>query len=183
MSDGIATKSDISLWDCLHDGTLESIFSDLFARTVALVIDVSFHWEFNGLSRNTRFRISLAEVLSTSALTFFPWPGRQTDLTAAQYEQALKESGKGRLQSVQWDKTVVQIEKDADYLIYGATLTKDRSGSFTLRLQGTLETKGDYYELLIEARQVQFFIGQGEVSLEDFVTFGGRYWEAFATKQ
>jgi hypothetical protein len=182
MSEDSVTVAKISLWDCLHDGTLEGIASDLLARTVTFVIDVPFHWEFNDLPQSTRFRISLAEVLATSALTFVPWTGRHTNLTAVQYELAVEESSKGRLQSVNWDDAFTKLGQAGEYLISDASLTQTQSAQSVLNLKGSVETAGDYYELRIEAKQVQFFIGEDELSPKDFVKFGERYWQAFSEK-
>jgi hypothetical protein len=177
MSDFPQTSESVSLWDCLHDGNIDGVFSDLLAQTVAFVIDVPFHWEFNSLVESTRFRISFAEVLATTALTFLPWPGRHTNLTAADYELSQDEARKGRLQSVEWDTAFRHIESTGELLIYDASFIKTQSSS-SFHLEGSTDS-GDYYELRIEAKQARFFIGDSEVSLDDFLKFGERYWKAF----
>jgi hypothetical protein len=182
MSENAASANEISLWECLHDGVLEGIASDLLARTLTFVIDVPFHWEFNGLPPSTRFHINLADVLTASALTFVPWPGRHTDLTAAQYELGVEESSKGRLQSVEWNDAFSKLERTGEYRVSGASFTQTRSAASLLRLEGSVDTAGDYYELRIEARQVQFSVGQSHLSPEDFAKFGERYWQAFSER-
>jgi hypothetical protein len=182
MSDTAQNTESIQLWDCLHDGTLESLRSDLVARTVTFVIDVPFHWEFNNLPPDTRFQISLTEVLAASPLTFVPWPTRQTYITAADYELSVEESRKGRLQSVDWDEAFRKLEPARQFDVSGASFTETSPAFSTLCLQGSIDATGDYYELRIEAKHSQFFIGDNEVPLKDFVEFGERYWHAFATR-
>ena len=51
-----------SLWVSLHDGILESLTSDRLARSVVLVIDVPYIWEFHAKPDTTRFHVLLEGV-------------------------------------------------------------------------------------------------------------------------
>jgi hypothetical protein len=75
MTEFLQRTKPPSLWECLHDGSVVSFESDFVARTLTIVIDSAYHWEFHKLPANTRFRISGENVRIAEVFDFEPWLG------------------------------------------------------------------------------------------------------------
>ncbi len=181
-------SNETSLWECLHDGDLESVSSDLLARTLTFLIDVPFHWEFHRLPPTSRFRLVLEGVRILEALRFEPWPGQkeipQSTPWAEAQRQRKREYEMGRLESTDWSGFVSQVESGAGYEISHGTLTKRNESTIILMLEVYSSSTTHYRELLLQCENVTFSIGQQrQLTLEEFLAFGNAYWEAFAMRK
>jgi hypothetical protein len=170
MNNHIEKPDEVSLWRCLHDGGIESIASDLAARTLTIVVDSPFHWDFHKLPPDTRFRLVLEGVRLVEALAFEPSPGQRD------YEM-------GRLESIDWKEFVTQVRTGADYEILQAAFRKDPESACLLKLEVLSNPESNFRELRMRAERLRLFIGQErELGIEAFLEFGDAYWEAFAAK-
>src|ERR1700743_319333 len=78
----------LSLWECLHDGSIEKVRSDLLARTLTIVVDMPFHWEFHKLPADTRFEIVGESVRVAEVFGFEPWLGAGKPIQDTPWEEA-----------------------------------------------------------------------------------------------
>jgi len=183
MSERVQITEPESLWVCLHDGYITSLDSDLMARTLTLVVDAPYHWDFHQLASETRFKIVGENVRIAEAFDFEPWlgatePSRETPWKDAQ-EQRMKDYQKGRLSSLDWSAFVSQVNIPEAYQVMSAELTNNQQ--FTVLELGVM---GDpnYYTVRIHAERFRFYVGERELLLKDFQDFGDMYWEHFAQK-
>ena len=193
MSDKAAAVADInssqevSLWDCLHDGSFESLISDPLARTVTIVVDVPYIWEFHGLPNETRFRFVLEGVRLVEALEFAAWPGEFIIPTGLSWDESERlrraNFSKGRLESTDWQTLAVKLEYTEGYEISDSTLSAHTSGIITLQLDLMDYSNEEYPELRITAERLRIFINEErELSLEEFLALGEAYWKDFAER-
>ena len=185
MFDEAQKTEAIYLWNCLHDGIMEKLHSDLMARTLAIVVDSPFHWEFHKLSSGTRFQIIGENVRIAETFGFEAWLGA-TELPCDlpwedAEEQRHQDSEKGRLISSDWNAFVAALETDEEHEILEAELTNSHPLAI-LELGVYSYPNSNYYTVKIHAERFRFQVGEREVSLEDFQEFGAKYWQAFAAK-
>src|SRR5271154_993118 len=88
MPDGVHKTEALSLGQSLHDGDIKQVRSDIMARTLTIVVDTPFHWEFHKLPADTRFEIVGENVRITEALNFEPWPGALVPMQGTPWEEA-----------------------------------------------------------------------------------------------
>jgi hypothetical protein len=172
----------LSLWDTLHDGDLLSIESDLLARIVTLRFDVEYLRDFHHQPEQTRFVIVVDGVRSVRSLRSVPWPGGCSipqGMPNAQQETLIAEyHGKWREESQSWS-TFEGLASDG-LEVSNATLGR---GSDVIALQlGLLVANDSYVEAYIRGEGIRFYIGEKQVTPEEFVAFGEAYWDAFAKK-
>ena len=172
-----------SLWECLHDGTLENLTSDLIERAVTLVVDVPYIWEFHKLSDDTRFRITLEGVRLVQALTYTPWPGDfilPPNLKWEDQETLRKQNyAKGRMESADWNTASAKFDAK-QYGISDANLLPSDDQMITIELDLT-DYHSDYLQVRLRAERVRFFVNpHRELSLQEFLALGEAYWEDFA---
>jgi hypothetical protein len=126
MPDGVYKTEELSLWECLHDGEIKQVRSDLMARTLTVVVNSSFHWGFHNLPEETRFELVGENVRVAEVFSFEAWEGARNPPQDAPWEEAEKQrkedSEKGRLISIDWKRFTSQIETDEDCLILSASL-------------------------------------------------------------
>ena len=185
MPDEVQKTEAIYLWDCLHDGTLEKLRSDLMARTLTIVVDSPYHWECHRLPPDTRFQIVGENVRIAETFDFEPWlgatePPRDLPWKDAQ-EQRRQDSEKGRLISSDWNAFVAALETEEDHEILLAELTNSQPLA-VLEVGVYSYPNSNYYTVKIHAERFRFQVGEREVSLEDFQEFGAKYWQAFAAR-
>ena len=172
-----------SLWDTLHDGDLLAIQSDLLARTVTLRFDVDYVRDFHQLPEQTRFGIVVSGVQSVRSLRSVQWrggcsipqgtPNDQQSTLIAEYHR------KGREESQSWND-FEHLTKDG-LEVSNATLGR---GPNVVALQLGLMVRHDSYaKAYMRGEEIAFYIGDKQVTLEEFVKIGEAYWEAFATKR
>lgn len=174
-----------SLGACLHDGSVTSIVSDLMARTLTVLVDSPYHWEFHRLCAETRFRIIGEDVRVAEVFDFEPWPGavdppRETPWEQAQ-SQRMSDYQRGRLISADWSAFVADINTNEDYEILTAELTKGKP--FAILELGIMSYPNSrYHTVRIQAESFRFHVGERELSLQEFIEFGEAYWTNFAQK-
>ena len=188
MSDTNLSSAEVSLWDCLHDGSLQSLTSDKLARSVTVVIDVPYLWSFHSLPQETKFRLVLDGVREVEILQFKPWPGDFVIPEGLPWpeSQKLRQDNylKGRLESGDWQTLAAKLENTERYEISNAAVTVRDGGTALLTFQLMDDDGTDFPEVRITAKRLRFFLGEGqELSLQDFLRFGEAYWQAFAQRQ
>ena len=185
MPDGVYKTEELSLWECLHDGDIEQVHSSLMGRSLTIVVDTPFHWEFHKLPADTRFRIVGENVRIAEVFEFEPWLGATelahgTPWKEAQ-EQRRQDYEKGRLISADWNAFIAHVDTDEDYEIMNAELSFDKP-LCVLNLGIMSYPNSNYRDVKIHADRFHFNVGEREVSLQEFQEFGARYWENFAQK-
>jgi hypothetical protein len=185
MPDESHKTEKLSLWENLHDGSIEVMRSDLMARTLTVVVDIPFHWEFHKLPADTRFEIVGENVRVAQAFDFEPWPGACNPSQDTPWEEAKErrraDYEKGRLVSTDWNDFTSQVETDEDYLIMSAEL-ETFPAKVVLSLGVMSYPNSNWRDVRIQAECFRFFVGPRELSLQDFQEFGSRYWDDWASK-
>lgn len=187
VSEQLDESKEISLWECLHDGSLDEVSSDLMARSLTLVVDVPYHWEFYQLPSDTRFRIVLEGTRTVEALRFEPWPGQRDIPRTTPWEEAEKQRqfdySMGRLESTDWSEFVSQVQAEEGYEILHAALKIESQSALLLRLEVLSYPNSTFRELCLQAERLRVFVGpERELSLEEFLKFGNAYWEEFSAR-
>jgi hypothetical protein len=187
MSIEVCTNEEVSLWDCLHDGGLESLTSDTLARSVTIRVDVPYIWDFHSMPSESRFRLVLEGVRLVEALQFASWPGEFIIPEGISWDESEKLRreyfSKGRLESIDWQTVAVKLEHTEEHEISNATLNASTTDSVTLQLDLMDDTHEEYPELRIAAEKLRIFINEDrELSLEEFLALGEAYWTAFAER-
>lgn len=185
MIELLENSEPLSLWECLHDGSIESLKSDPMARRLTIVVDSSFHWDFHKLPAETRFRIVGENVRIAEVFKFEPWPGATEPADGTPWkesqEQRQRNYEKGRLVSADWNDFIAHVETDEDYEIMNAKLSVDKSLCL-LNLGIMSYPNSNYRDVKVHAEHFRFNVGEREVSLQEFQQFGSRYWDNFAQK-
>ena len=176
---------NLSLWECLHDGSIEKVRSDLLVRTLTIVVDTPFHREFHKLPTDTRFEIVGENVRITEVFEFEPWldasnPTQDTPWEEAE-ERRRSDYEKGRLISADWNDFTNQIETGEDYEIMSAELETFPPKS-VLSLGVMSYPNSNWRNIKVQAECFRFFVGPRELSLQDFQEFGSKYWDDWASK-
>jgi hypothetical protein len=185
MSEPLQNTEPLSLWECLHDGSIVSLASDFMTRTLTISVDSAYHWEFHNLPADTRFHIVGEDVRITEALSFEPWPGaieppRGTPWEEAEAQRQTKFE-KGRLISTDWNAFVADVGTDEDYEIMNAELTNGQPLA-VLELGVMSYPNSNYRTVRIHAERFRFFVGGQDMSVQEFQEFGEAYWEAWAQR-
>jgi hypothetical protein len=180
LPQGIPT---LSLWDTLHDGDLLIVESDLLARTLTLRFDVDYVRDFHHLPEQTRFVIRVSGVQSVRALRSVPWPGEcpiHEGMPYAEQETLIAEyHRKWREESQSWTD-FERLAKD-ELEVSDAMLGR---GSDAVALQlGLLVKGGSDMEVYIRGEGITFYVGEREVTPQEFVALGEAYWDALVKKQ
>jgi hypothetical protein len=180
MADEVYKAEKISLGQCLHDGSIETLTSDLMARTLTIIVDTPFHWAFHKLPADTRFQIIGENVKVAEVLDFEPWLGALVPVQGTSYreanEQRRADYEKGRYISSDWNAFTKQIETEEDFQIMTAELEILPSHGI-LNLGIMSYPNSDYRDAKIQAESFRFFVGDRELSLQDFNNFGSEYWD------
>jgi len=174
----------LSLWDTLHDGDLLAVESDLLARTVTLRFDVGYVRDFHHLPEHTQFIIAVKGVQSVRSVRSAPWPGgcpippgtpnAQQSILITEYHR------KWREESQSWSDFEHLTRDPFGLEVSTASLGL---GSDVVALQlGLLVARHSYVEAYIRGEGIAFYIGEKLATPEEFVAFGGAYWEAFARR-
>jgi len=185
MPNEVHKSEGISLWECLHDGSIASIDSDFMARTLTIVIDSPYHWEFHKLSPDTRFTIVGDNVRIAEAFNFEPWLGaiEPTRETPWEEAQARRQSDyeMGLLVSTDWSAFVRDVKTDEDYEVMNAEL--GNGPQFAILELGIMSyPNSNYRTVRVHAEHFRFRVGERGLSLEEFQEFGAAYWNNFAQK-
>jgi hypothetical protein len=183
MSNGNQKTEEFSLWECLHDGDIKEVRSDLMARTLTIVVDSPFHREFHKLAAGTCFEIVGENARIAEVLDFQAWPGawippRDTPWREVE-ERRRADYEKGRLVSLDWNVFTAQVETGEGYEIMSAEL-EIRSTATVLSL--ALLSSVNYPNLKIHAERFRFYVGANELSLQSFLVFGSKYWDDWSEK-
>jgi len=174
-----------SLWSCLHDASLREIHSDLLGWRVTVEIDSHHLRVFRGLADDVRFLIEMAGVRSVRAETFTFWPGgftRPPGISRAEESRLIKDYwGRGRNESVSWR------DFEAAVLVSRLEL-KDAGVAFgdeTVALQLGGHLGGDrYYTAFFRADRLVIGRSDGQdFGLDQLVSWGEAYWDAFARRE
>jgi hypothetical protein len=153
------------------------------ARTLTIVVDSAYHWEFHKLSPDTRFRIIGKNVRVAEAFDFEPWLGAIDPSIEMPWEEAQAQRQndyeRGRLISTDWNGFVADVRTDEDYEVMNAELTNGQPLAI-LELGIMSYPNSNYRTVRIHAEHFIFRVGERELSLEDFQKFGSAYWNNFA---
>jgi hypothetical protein len=175
----------ISLWRCLHDGSIEKVLSDLMARTLTIVVDSPFHWEFHKLPADTRFEIVGEGVRVAETFDFIAWPGAWVPVQGTPWKEAEErrhsDYEKGRLISADWNDFAAQVGADEDHEIMSAELDIT-APNVVLSLGIMSYPNSNYRDVKIHAERFRFLVGDRELSLQEFQHFGSKYWDDFSGK-
>jgi hypothetical protein len=185
MTELLQNTKSLSLWECLHDGSIVSLASDFMIRTLTVSVDSPYHWEFHKLPADTRFRMVGEDVRITEAFDLEPWlgaiePSREIPWEEAQ-TQRQKNFEKGRLISTDWNVFVADVGTDEDYEIMNAELIIGQPLA-VLELGIMSYPNSNYRTIRIHADRFRFFVGGQEMSVQEFRAFGEAYWEARAQR-
>jgi hypothetical protein len=175
----------LSLWECLHDGSLNSLIADALNRTVTISVDVPYLWSFHSLPPDTRFRLVLQGVHSLTAMEFHSWPGEfqiPEGLTWGETEELRKRYyANGSYHSMNWQSVASQLEQTVQYELISAGIDDLGNGGVSLRIELMSDERSSYPEIIMKGDCIQFFLGQDrELSRADFLSLGEAYWEDFA---
>lgn len=179
-------SEEVSLWDCLHDGSLIYISSDLMQRTVILRFEVDYVRTFNNLPERSTFEFLLAGVRSVRSLRYTVWPGpceKYAGLPASDQSRIVAEyQAKWREESEEWEKFEAFANNADSPIISNASLVSAVNG-VALRLQ--MMVSGDSYrDVFFRADALNIRISDGrELTLNEFLGLGEAYWNAFATRR
>jgi len=185
MTEFLQRTEPLSLWECLHDSSIVSFESDLLGRTLTIVLDSAYHWEFHKLPANTSFRIIGENVRIAETFYFEAWlgaiePSRETPWKEAQ-AQRQSDYEKGRLVSTDWNAFIADVMTDEDYEVMNAELSNGQRLA-VLELGIMSYPNSNYRTVRVHAEQFHFRVGERELSLEEFREFGAAYWNNFAQK-
>lgn len=175
-----------SLWESVHDGGLQSIQSDAMGRTLTLRFDVPYIRSFHGLADDVVFAFHLEGVQSVRAMRSTVWPGDFPLPSAFDWEQYQKKMSDyrklWRQESESWAtfESLANSDEDAE-LTEGDVVSAD--GIVTLRL-GVQMGSGEWYEVFVRAEKLNLSRSdKGEATLNQFLSLGHAYWEAFANRR
>ncbi|MFZ0805580.1 MAG: hypothetical protein WAN03_05335 [Candidatus Sulfotelmatobacter sp.] len=173
-----------SLWDTLHDGDLLAIESDLLVRTLRLRFDVDYVRDFHHLPEGTQFVIVVEDVRSVRSVRSVPWPGGCSipPSTPREQESALIADyhRKWRQESLSWSDFEKLTGEPLGLEVSNADLGRG-TDAVALRL-GLLAARDSYVEAYVRGERIAFYVGDRQVTPEEFVAFGEAYWNAFANK-
>jgi hypothetical protein len=187
VSTDISTNEEVSLWECLHDGPLESVTSDMLARSMTILVDVPYVWKFHQMPSETRFRLVLEGVRVIEAFQFAAWPGELVKPEGVSWEESERlrheHYKKGRLESIDWQILAQKLEHPEEYEISNATITESNTGTVILMLQLT-DYSRDFPEIRVTAEKLRTFLNADhELTLEEFLALGEAYWKAFSERR
>ena len=178
MAKLLENSEPLSLWECLDDGSIESIKSEPMARMPTIVVDSSFHWNFHKLPPETRFRIVGENLRIAEVFEFEPWPGATESGHSMPWkeiqEQRPRDYEKGRLISANWTAFIAHLETGEDYEIMSAELSIDKP-LCVLKLRVMSYPNSNYGEVKIHTERFHFNVGERELSLQEFQEFGVQF--------
>jgi hypothetical protein len=183
MSGTIAEEQ--SLWECLHDGALDSLTLNALARTATVIVDVPYLWSFHSLSPDTRFRLVLTGVSSVAAMDFHAWPGEHLIPAGIPWKESeeLRRQyfAKGSYHSLDWQSVAPHLERPGEFEITNARVTDLGNEGVNLNLDLMGDETGLYPQIVIKAEALEFFLSDdNELSQADFLELGHSYWEDWA---
>lgn len=180
LPDGVPT---LSLWCTLHDGDLLEIHSDPLARTVTLRFDVGYLRVFHQLPEDTQLIIVVIGVRSVRAVRSVPWPGQfsvpegstreQESMLIAEYHT------KWREESLSWGE--FEQLTTGGLAVSNAILALS-AASVALKL-GVMVADTSYSEAQLCGEGISFYVGDRQLTPEEFVAMGEAYWEAFEKRK
>jgi hypothetical protein len=185
MSETLQITRESSLWECLHDGIVESISSDSMARTLSITVDSPFHREFHELPTDTRLRVIGQNVRIAEAFDLEPWVGAIEPAPDLPWREAqevrLKNYEKGLLISTDWKGFAGEVATKEEHQILEAKLTTGKSLA-VLELGVMSYPNSNYRTVMIHAASFRFQVGEREISIEEFQEFGAAYWDDWSEK-
>ena len=171
-----------SLWVSLHDGDLTSLVTDHRARTTTFEFDVPYIWNFHGLPEETRFVLYFDGVTSLRASRSMP-PAEGFIESAGESSESRNSRireyhAKWRDESIAWSIWEAEFTRDTDYEVSNAQLAVNPStASFYL-----IGYNGDsvFTEMYVRAERLKLSLKDSiDLSLNEFLEMGGKYWDAF----
>lgn len=174
----------ISLWECLHDGDLYSVTSDLLTRTVRLVVAVEYIRNFHNLPEGLTFVVQLEGVNSVRVTRWAKWPGEFSvpEGTSRLDERRLVDEywAKWREESESWNSFEATIP-NGDIEIRDASLAVGNSNGVALKMG--IMRQSSYHELFLSAESLQLARSDGDaLDLSQFLELGKSYWNAFGNR-
>jgi hypothetical protein len=185
MSEPSQHSEPLSLWECLHDGTIVSLETDSMARSFTVIVESDFHREFHELPADSRLRIVGQNVRIAELFDLEPWVGATEPATDKPWKEAhevrLQNFAKGLLISTDWKAFTDGIAADEDFLVMSAVLRMDQPLDI-LELGVMCYPSSNYRTVMIHAESFRFHVGERELSLDEFREFGAAYWKDWAAK-
>jgi hypothetical protein len=160
----------------------------MLARTVTILVDVPYVWEFHQMPSESRFHLVLEGVRMIEAFRFAAWPGELVIAEGLSWDESQKlrheHYEKGRLESIDWQVLAQELEHTEQYEISHATTTDSDTGTVILKLQLADFSENFFPEIRITAEKLRTFINaECELTLEEFLALGEAYWIAFAERR
>jgi hypothetical protein len=176
----------VNLWDCLHDGSLVHIASDLMERTVLLRFDVDYVRDFNKLPKGLTFEFLLLGVQSVRSLRCSRWPGPcEVHAGMPKEEQSRRVAeyqAKWREESDDWNTFETAANNADSPEVLDATLVQGGRGT-TLRL-GLLMADDSYRNVFLRADSLGIRTSDGrQFTVAEYLALGEAYWKAFAERK
>jgi hypothetical protein len=172
----------VSLWECLHDGSLVHIASDLTERSVLLRFDVDYVREFNKLPKGMTFDFLLSGVQSVRSLRFSRC---EVHAGMSKEEQCLRIAeyqAKWREESEDWNTFETATNAADSPEVSDATLVKGGRET-TLRL-GLLMADESYRDVFLRADSLDIRTSDGrQFTVLEYLVLGEAYWNAFAARK
>ncbi len=178
----------VSLWDCLHDGRLVSLSSNLAERTVSLSCQIEHLRSFHELPEGVQFVLTLEDVQSARVVRSAIWPGGCSvpDGVSREEESRIiaEYQAKWREESASWNEfeTAVNREDGGVFYILDAALATSRDGILAIRIDGQLgsgprNNYAAYHEFFVRAARLEISTSDGKrFELKDFLRLGEIYW-------
>jgi hypothetical protein len=170
--------TEVSLWDCLHDGELISCHSNLPERTVALEFSVKHLVDEK--DSDLRFFVKVEGVTAVRATgTFRPVGKFEDPQNIKERARLLKEyHGKWREESVSW--SVFESAVETDTLEVGDAGYVSNTDQVALRLGGFINGEhfdDIYFHVFLRGKALVAARSDGKAfNLDAFIELGRNYW-------
>jgi hypothetical protein len=173
-----------SLWECLHDGELVSVSSNLLERTVRLVFDVPYLRTFHDLPDDLTFAFELKGVSSARVVVWAAWPGEIAQLEGRSREEQTRlvaeYHAKWREESESWSAFEARIGRSAPEIRDADVAISGEESGVALRI-GIMDGNA-YFEAIVRADGLDLSRSDGQaLDLSRFQELGRLYWEAWAS--
>lgn len=180
--------ASVSLWECLHDGCVVSIRSNLFERSMSVFCEIQHLRVFHQLDAGFQFVLQLDGVQSARVSRYEIWPGECSipPGSSREVESRLiaEYQAKWREQSFSWEKFEASVTREDEQVfdISDAAVASSPKGIVALKLCGHLNY-ASYHEVFLRAERLAISGSDGkEFRLEEFRKLGEAYWEAFSRR-
>ena len=182
LSQSLDSTVEISLWDCLHDGDLQAVSSDLGTQTVTLTVQVSCRGAMTDIPENFHFLITIRGVQVALVCRFVkPFDfERPLGVTREEESRLIDEyHKKWRSESMAWKEFESALPENSMDISDASLFTKQ--GVAILTAVGNLN--GGQFddvccEFYIAGASIEAARSDGQpFSLTELIRRGEQYWE------